>query len=386
MPSQNFDTISSPNNRNPYDNRRNTKTAAKNFELKNNNIYKNFKDPNEFNNQVLEAAKEKQVDNAEELSQNQEIEKPAPVEDSYYENPYNYYSDYEQSNESGSDPEQENAPEENSPEQSEESGRESEPSLGENTENVSNSPKSDNYNSPENQQNTNNRTAQDDKMNSAKSKSDLAKKAMAKKVAEKKAKQAAEKAAARAALAATSEIWIPILLIAIILIIIFFFAVAYNNPGTGASDDNGGGGTVDGNKIVQIASAEINHCESPLGSDSGPDIDYYFTDMGWTPGLPWCAAFVSWVYDKAGYSVPRTMGAVATLEYPNISVYDLGGSVDPAPGDIIVRDANGGHVGLVKSYSNGTLTVIEGNTSSGCVHENTYYQLRDNWSRFGRVK
>ena len=56
-----------------------------------------------------------------------------------------------------------------------------------------------------------------------------------------------------------------------------------------------------GDKVVEIALAEVGVTEVPLGSNRGPRVQQYQapTELGGT-GWPWCAAFVEWVWEKAG--------------------------------------------------------------------------------------
>jgi uncharacterized protein (TIGR02594 family) len=109
--------------------------------------------------------------------------------------------------------------------------------------------------------------------------------------------------------------------------------------------------------VVSIARQEIGHGEL-LFDNFGPDVARY---MQGRQGQPWCAGFVSYVLQKAGYQLPYTLRARNFLKY--------GKSVSkPAPGDLAVFSrGSGGHVGIVEYCSDNKIIVIEGNAGKAPV-------------------
>ncbi len=134
------------------------------------------------------------------------------------------------------------------------------------------------------------------------------------------------------------------------------------------------GGTV-GQRMVQIAQAEVGQAEQPPGSNDSPRIAQYRAATAGSGVGPWCAYFASWVAQQAGAplgEVGQGFGSVS-------SVADWGqrtgrfytpGTQTPQPGDLIVW--GGRHVGIVESVGlDGSINTIEGN-SSNAVSRRTY--------------
>jgi hypothetical protein len=158
---------------------------------------------------------------------------------------------------------------------------------------------------------------------------------------------------------------------------------------------------------ITIAKQELAKgiTEIPFGCNRGPDIDGYLGSVGIDPTKPavnncfldepknklfnipviknreWCAAFLSWVLQKAGVQ-PVTLptvnggkGSASVQDYVNFAT-DKGilrqpGKFTPSPGDLVVF-GGAGHIGLVVSRSGGTsFDTIEGN-SGGTVAQRTY--------------
>lgn len=127
------------------------------------------------------------------------------------------------------------------------------------------------------------------------------------------------------------------------------------------------GFTYGGMTVVQIAQRELANNEPGSKYISG--------------GQPWCAAFVTYVFREAGFLdlvgggsancydfLVNSANAGATVYYP--------GEYTPQPGDVVIFWHGGRvgqtsdgichemeHIGIVESYSGGTLTTIEGNCS-----------------------
>jgi hypothetical protein len=95
-------------------------------------------------------------------------------------------------------------------------------------------------------------------------------------------------------------------------------------------------------RIVQVACSQVGVRENPAGSNRGVEVDAYLRPTGLS-GVPWCAAFVSWVLREAGLEHRYTPSAAQLLRH-------LRPVVSPAlPGDIFgwINPDGTGHVGLV---------------------------------------
>ena len=127
-------------------------------------------------------------------------------------------------------------------------------------------------------------------------------------------------------------------------------------------------GTGDG-EIVSVALSQV-------GNEGG---EPYWSYMGFTSRVDWCACFVSWCANECGYIESGVM--------PNFSWCETGvnwfkerdrwldpGST-PAPGDIIFFDWNNNgepdHVGIVERAEDGYVYTIEGN-SGDAVRQNVF--------------
>lgn len=130
------------------------------------------------------------------------------------------------------------------------------------------------------------------------------------------------------------------------------------------------------NKIIEIAEKEIGYIESPINSNKTKYGKWFGLD-----GVAWCAIFVSWCYDQAGYPLGNIgfkkgfagcQTAVAYFKKKDKI------TINPVPGDIVFFDWNNDgrydHTGLfVKDVDGVYFETIEGNTSisnqsnGGCV-------------------
>jgi len=212
-------------------------------------------------------------------------------------------------------------------------------------------------------------------------------------------KQGAKKGLERIGMASIGA-WGPWALAAagvLMLIILVGFAIF----GLGSASDSGDDitGPVDDNpiqgpdnliglqaRIVEIALSQLGVKE--VGTNKGSEVCMYLNTGGCNCPNPWCAGFVSWVYQQAGATGIRSCGATNLINQFNISPHqklDIDTNM-PQPGDVIYRSSPSTHVGIVyKVDSNGTLYTIEGNTGSGVVKTNKYSSYgRNNWSYLGR--
>jgi len=118
--------------------------------------------------------------------------------------------------------------------------------------------------------------------------------------------------------------------------------------------------------IIEVAKAEIGTIEGPKDNE---------TKYGkWTGAnfLPWCQSFVSWCAYTAGVKdFPKTAATVAASDwFKKKDRWADARNDDPTPGDWIYFDFPDdgvnriSHVGIcIKNNGDGTIQVIEGNTS-----------------------
>lgn len=126
--------------------------------------------------------------------------------------------------------------------------------------------------------------------------------------------------------------------------------------------------------VVAIASQEIGVREK-TGKNDGIRVEEYLHSVGLHRGDKWCAAFVSWVYKKAGYPAPRT-GWSPDL-FPKKRLVK-----EPVPGDVfgIYIPALGriAHCGIIERVASDYRYTLEGNTnnSGGAEGDGVYRRMR----------
>lgn len=133
-----------------------------------------------------------------------------------------------------------------------------------------------------------------------------------------------------------------------------------------------------------------------LGTTSGKKYwDFVFNgSMSYVNGAqtPYCACFVSWVFDKAGAKVPGLPAAYCPYICRDGNSHGITVSKYSAiPGDIVLFDWDldglSDHVGIVESNQGTYLQTIEGNTSGGIVARrtrnfgNVCHVIRPNYSK-----
>ncbi len=121
--------------------------------------------------------------------------------------------------------------------------------------------------------------------------------------------------------------------------------------------------------IVYIAQTQVGSI-----NDGG---EKFWSWYGFTSREPWCACFVSWVLNQAGYSEP----VFASCQYGGVPYFVSNGRwatsdyEDIAAGDVIFFDWGGDgisdHVGIVVGTDGSRVYTIEGNSSDG-VHVRDY--------------
>jgi len=115
--------------------------------------------------------------------------------------------------------------------------------------------------------------------------------------------------------------------------------------------------------LVEIATAEVGYIEEAVPENK---TKYQKANQ------PWCGAFVNWCGKKAGVEIPNTVYTPAGADaFKKMKRWQEGETAQPQAGDIVYFDfpADGvdriSHVGIVvKDNQDGTVTCIEGNTSS----------------------
>lgn len=117
-------------------------------------------------------------------------------------------------------------------------------------------------------------------------------------------------------------------------------------------------------KIIEKAQKEIGVMESPPNSNNVKYNTWYYGHEVSGAAYPWCAVFISWLFDGTGL-VKKTASCADMLEW-----FEAHSQIvkNPIPGDIVffrystnARRTN--HVGLVVDVKGNTITTIEGNTS-----------------------
>lgn len=115
--------------------------------------------------------------------------------------------------------------------------------------------------------------------------------------------------------------------------------------------------------LVETAMAEIGYIEEAVPENK---TKYQKANQ------PWCGAFVNWCGKKSGVTIPNTVYTPAGADaFKKAKSWLEGEDVVPQAGDIVYFDfpADGvdriSHVGIVvQDNGDGTVTCVEGNTSS----------------------
>lgn len=122
--------------------------------------------------------------------------------------------------------------------------------------------------------------------------------------------------------------------------------------------------------IVQIALSQV-------GNVGGQP---YWSWYGFTSRVEWCACFVSWVANQAGYIdtnvVPKFSGVIQGINwFKAVGEWKEAGFV-PNPGDIIFfdweNDGSADHVGIVEKVENNTVHTVEGNSNGDTCRQKEY--------------
>ncbi len=142
-----------------------------------------------------------------------------------------------------------------------------------------------------------------------------------------------------------------------------------------------GGGSIDGSPSTDLSGVELVNGErqgnqntvdialSQVGNVGGQP---YWSWYGFNSRVEWCACFVSWVLNQAGYSEPK-FAACQSQGVPYFSSngrWANRGYSDIAPGDVIFFDWEGDghsdHVGIVIGTDGSRVYTVEGNSGDAC--------------------
>lgn len=150
-------------------------------------------------------------------------------------------------------------------------------------------------------------------------------------------------------------------------------------------------------KVVQIAEAEMfsGIAETTPGCNCGPGVEKYTVGQQ----IPWCAAFVSWVYKQAGaqFSGGGDPNSWLITYVPNLQDYlknsgkfdyhEKGDNYVPQPGDIIIYlSNNASHTGLVEKVNGDVVTSLDGNWQDKVTSHEINYKTEPNLTGFGTLK
>jgi hypothetical protein len=113
------------------------------------------------------------------------------------------------------------------------------------------------------------------------------------------------------------------------------------------------------NELMNIARAELGVREL-TGKNDGIKVEAYLKYVGFPKGNPWCAAYVSWVFKKAGYPVPKTAWSPALFPADHLVIQPSAGMVFGIYFPDLKRIA---HCGFVENTQGDFVLTIEGNTN-----------------------
>ena len=134
-----------------------------------------------------------------------------------------------------------------------------------------------------------------------------------------------------------------------------------------------------GETLSGVLVANLNAKESPKGSNKSPEVNAYLKSVGLGPGLPWCAAFVYYIFDQVSKKLsianplPKTGGvrnhwAAAPADVKITAAEVRKNPKLLKPGQIFMQGRGGskalGHTGIIVGVNpeKGTFVTIEGNS------------------------
>ncbi|WP_442591915.1 CHAP domain-containing protein [Pedobacter sp. AW31-3R] len=127
-------------------------------------------------------------------------------------------------------------------------------------------------------------------------------------------------------------------------------------------------------ELVKIASDELGVKEK-TGHNDGERVEAYLKCVNLKRGQPWCAAYVSWIFAKAGFSKPRSGWSPDLFPSSRLARSALPGNV---LGIYFASYQRIAHVGLITNVDGEWITSVEGNTNVNGSREGdgVYKKLR----------
>jgi len=137
--------------------------------------------------------------------------------------------------------------------------------------------------------------------------------------------------------------------------------------------------TTAGEVFSGVLAGNRNAKEEPKGSNTGSMVNQYLSSVGLKPGLPWCAAFVYYIFDQVTRrlhvknQLPKTGGVMNMWKGsdPSLKIDIKDAKANPSlirPGQIFIMSRPGkglGHTGIVigVDVNKREFITIEGNTN-----------------------
>jgi hypothetical protein len=134
-----------------------------------------------------------------------------------------------------------------------------------------------------------------------------------------------------------------------------------------------------GEVFAGVLAGNKNAKEEPKGSNTGSMVNQYLSSVGLKPGLPWCAAFVYYIFDQVTKrlhvknQLPKTGGVMNMWKSsdPSLRINIADAKANPSlikPGQIFIMSRPGkglGHTGIVigVDLNKREFISIEGNTN-----------------------
>jgi hypothetical protein len=112
-------------------------------------------------------------------------------------------------------------------------------------------------------------------------------------------------------------------------------------------------------EIITIAQSQIGIREV-TGNNDGVMVETYLAVAGLKKGEPWCAAFLSWIFKKAGYAQPSTGWSPALFPSQRLVKLPAAGLLFGIYFPSLKRI---GHCGLIENVNGNWLSCVEGNTN-----------------------
>ena len=115
-----------------------------------------------------------------------------------------------------------------------------------------------------------------------------------------------------------------------------------------------------GSPLIAIARKELGVREK-TGKNDGQRVNLYQAAAGLTTGAPWCAAFISWVYQQAGFKQPATGWSPALFPIAKVIKTARPGALF---GIYFPAHKRIAHCGFVEEVRGDWISTIEGNTNA----------------------